>query len=357
MIRGITVEKRLYRPKWLSVVIPVSGLILALVASGFFLYILGVSPLKAFSEVIFSALGSKYGISETIVKAVPLALSGIAVLLCFKMLIWNIGAEGQIVIGALATTAVVRFFYVDDPVVMFLLMSVAAGSAGGFWAAFAGYLKARWKVNEIITTLMMNYIAIHLVDYFVYGPWRDPASLGFPMTKPFPDAARLYQFADTRVHVGIFIAVVLGLFFFWIFRNTRWGYEIRVIGENPRAADFAGINYVWNVVFVMFLSGAISGIAGMSEIAGLQGRLQHGFSGGFGYTAIIVAWLARLNPLSVLFVSVFMGILLVGGDTLQIVMRLPLSSTLVIQGLILFFLLGGEFFRRYRIKLITGREE
>jgi simple sugar transport system permease protein len=357
MIRGLKVEKRLYRPRWLSVLIPVSGMILALVASGFFMYLLGVSPLKAFKEVIYSALGSKYGISETIVKAVPLALAGIAVLLSFKMIIWNIGAEGQIVIGALATTAVVRYMFIDDPIVMFILMILASCIAGGLWAAFAGYLKARWNVNEIITTLMLNYIAIHLMDHFVYGPWRDPASLGFPMTKPFPDAARLYQFADTRVHVGIIIAVILGLVFYWIFKNTRWGYEVRVIGENPRAADFAGINYVWNVVFVMFLSGAICGIAGMTEIAGLQGRLQSGFSGGFGYTAIIVAWLARLNPLSVLFVSFFMGILLVGGDTLQIVMRLPLSSTLVIQGLILFFLLGGEFFRRYRIKLITGKEQ
>ncbi len=352
---GVKVEKRLYRPKWVSVLIPVAGLIMALIAGGFFLFLLGVSPFEAYSEMISSSLGNSYGLSETIVKAIPLAMAGIAVMLSFKMLIWNIGAEGQIVIGALATTAVVRYAYVDNSLLMFLMMFCAAGLAGGLWAAFAGYLKARWNVNEIITTLMMNYIALHLVDFFVYGPWRDPASLGFPMTKPYPEVARLYQFFGTRVHIGIIVAFLLGILFYWIFKNTRWGYEIKVIGENPRAADFAGINYVWNVVFVMFLSGAIAGIAGMSEIAGLQGRLQHGFSGGFGYTAIIVAWLARLNPLAILFVSFLMGALLVGGDSLQIVMRLPLSSTLVIQGLILFFILGGEFFRRYRIKIFKRK--
>ena len=327
---GVKVEKRLYRPKWVSVLIPVAGLIMALIAGGFFLFLLGVSPFEAYSEMISSSLGNSYGLSETIVKAIPLAMAGIAVMLSFKMLIWNIGAEGQIVIGALATTAVVRYAYVDNSLLMFLMMFCA-------------------------TTLMMNYIALHLVDFFVYGPWRDPASLGFPMTKPYPEVARLYQFFGTRVHIGIIVAFLLGILFYWIFKNTRWGYEIKVIGENPRAADFAGINYVWNVVFVMFLSGAIAGIAGMSEIAGLQGRLQHGFSGGFGYTAIIVAWLARLNPLAILFVSFLMGALLVGGDSLQIVMRLPLSSTLVIQGLILFFILGGEFFRRYRIKIFKRK--
>jgi ABC-type uncharacterized transport system permease subunit len=220
------------------------------------------------------------------------------------------------------------------------------------WAAFAGYLKARWNVNEIITTLMLNYIVLNMVDYFVYGPWRDPASLGFPMTAPFPNAARLPLLGDTRIHTGLFLAIFLAFFFWALLKWTRWGYEIRVIGENPKAATFAGMNYLRNAVMVMFVSGAIAGLAGMCEIAGLQGRLQHGSSAGYGYTAIIVAWLARLNPLTVLFVAFLIGALFVGGDTLQIVMRLPLSSILVLQGLLLFFVLGGEFFRRYRIRII-----
>jgi simple sugar transport system permease protein len=236
---------------------------------------------------------------------------------------------------------------------MFVLMLAAAAAAGGFWGGIAGYLKARWNVNEIITTLMLNYVAIHLTDYFVYGPWRDPASLGFPMTAPFPEAARLPVLADTRVHVGILIALVLVLLYRVVLRWTRWGFEIRAIGENPKAADYAGISFLKNAVLVMVVSGALAAIAGMGEIAGLQGRLQPGLSPGYGYTAIIVAWLARLNPWSIFAVSFFMGGLFVGGESLQVVMRLPLSSIQVIQGLILFFVLASEFFRVYRIHIIN----
>ena len=250
----------------------------------------------------------------------------------------------------------VRFFYSDSRIVMLLLMFLAAAAAGGTWAAIAGYFRAKWNVNEIITTLMLNYVAMNFLNYFVFGPWRDPSSLGFPMTPPFPDSARLPVFWGTRIHGGIFLALLLPLLFWIVLKFTRWGYEIRVMGENPKAAGFAGMNYLKNVVLVMFISGAIAGIAGMCELAGLQGRLQHGFSGGYGFTAIIVAWLARLHPIAIIFVSFLMGVLLVGGETLQIVMRLPLSSVMVLQGLILFFVLGGEFFRKYTLRFIPARE-
>ncbi|MDD2206615.1 MAG: ABC transporter permease [Aminobacterium sp.] len=351
-MKYLKVEKRLVTPVWFSGVIPIFAIILALLTGAVFLNFMGVSPVKAYLSMFKASLGDAYGLTETIVKAIPLAMAGVAVALSFKMLIWNIGAEGQIFMGSLATAAAVRYFFVDQPFIMFWIMFISASVAGGLWAAFAGYLKARWNVNEIITTLMLNYIALHLIDFFVYGPWRDPASLGFPMTAPFPDAARLPLFGDTRIHLGLFIAIFLAIFFWALLKWTRWGYEIRVIGENPRAATFAGINYLRNAVIIMFISGAIAGLAGMCEIAGLQGRLQHAASAGYGYTAIIVAWLGRLNPLAVLFVAFIIGSLLVGGDTLQIVMRLPLSSILVLQGLLLFFVLGGEFFRRYRIRFI-----
>ncbi|EFC91827.1 inner-membrane translocator [Dethiosulfovibrio peptidovorans DSM 11002] len=345
-------QKRIGQPLWLDLAIPVGGLLMAFLASGVFLVMMGVSPIEAYREMYYSAFGDSYGLSECMVKAIPLAMTAIALMLSFKMLIWNIGAEGQIFMGAIAATAAVRYFPVEGHWTMMTIMGISAIIAGGIWAAFAGYLRARWNVNEIITTLMMNYIAIHLMDYFVYGPWRDPSSLGFPMTAPFPETAKLVPIGWGRVHSGIFIALALILLAWWVFKMTRWGYEIRVIGENPKAATFAGIDYVKNVVVVMFISGAIAGLAGMSEVAGLQGRLQHGFSGGFGYTAIIVAWLSRLNPLAIAIVSFLMGGLLVGGESLQIVMGLPIASTLVVQGCILFFILAGEFFRRYRIVLV-----
>jgi simple sugar transport system permease protein len=348
---SVKIEPRLETSRKLGIAIPVFSLASALLSGAVFLFFMGVSPLQAYSTILRSSLGDAYGLSETIVKAIPLAMAAIAVMLSFTMLIWNIGAEGQIFMGAMATAAAVRYLFVDNHAVMFLIMFTAAGIAGGVWGAVAGYLRARWSVNEIITTLMLNYVAMNLLNYFVYGPWRDPASLGFPMTAPFPDAARLPSFWNTRIHAGLFLALLLPLVFWIVLRFTRWGYEIRVMGENPKAAGFAGMSYLKNVVLVMFLSGAIAGIAGMCELSGLQGRLQHGFSGGYGYTAIIVAWLARLHPIAILLVSFLMGILLVGGETLQIVMRLPLSSMLVLQGLILFFVLGGEFFRKFRIRI------
>ncbi len=352
----IKIEPRLTSTWKLSVAIPLFSLAAALFSGGVFLFFMGVSPLQAYRAILTSALGDAYGLSETVVKAIPLIMAGIAVMLSFTMLIWNIGAEGQIFMGAIAATAMVRFFYSDSRVVMLLLMFLAAAAAGGTWAAIAGFFRAKWNVNEIITTLMLNYVAMNFLNYFVFGPWRDPSSLGFPMTPPFPDSARLPVFWGTRIHGGLVLALLLPLLFWVILKFTRWGYEIRVMGENPKAAGFAGMNYLKNVVLVMFISGAIAGIAGMCELAGLQGRLQHGFSGGYGFTAIIVAWLARLHPIAIIFVSFLMGILLVGGETLQIVMRLPLSSVMVLQGLILFFVLGGEFFRKYTLRFIPARE-
>lgn len=347
----LKVESRLTSTWRLSVAIPLLSLTAALFSGGVFLHFMGVSPFQAYRVILTSSLGNAYGLSETIVKAIPLAMAATAVMLSFTMLIWNIGAEGQIFMGAIAATAAVRYLFIDNMVAMFVLMFIAAGTAGGMWSAIAGYFRAKWGVNEIITTLMLNYVAMNLLNFFVFGPWRDPSSLGFPMTPPFPDAARLPVFLGTRIHAGFILALILPFLFWIILKFTRWGYEIRVMGENPKAAGFAGMNYLENVVLVMFLSGAIAGIAGMCELSGLQGRLQHGFSGGYGYTAIIVAWLARLHPIAIIFVSFLMGILLVGGETLQVVMRLPLSSIMVLQGLILFFVLGGEFFRKFKIRL------
>ncbi|HON33925.1 MAG: ABC transporter permease [Thermovirgaceae bacterium] len=333
-------------------VLPVLSVAAALVFAGGALSVFGVSPVATYRAMFRGALGSGYGFSEVVVKTIPLVISGIAVALAFRMKTWNIGAEGQIYLGALASAAMVRYFPSGNQAVMLLTMTVGAALAGGAWGYMAGFMKSRWNVNEVITTLMLNYIGLHLADYFIYGSWRDPSSLGFPMTPPFPPSARLPQFFGTRVHLGIVAAVILVLVFRLVIRWTRWGFEIRAIGDNPRAAVYSGIRYGRNVELVLFISGAIAGLAGMTEIAGLQGRLQPGFSPGYGYTAIIVAWLARLNPWAILVVSFFMGVLLVGGETIQVIMRLPLASVQVIQGCILFSVLGFEFFRNYRVFLV-----
>lgn len=346
----LRVEKRIDAPEWLNFAIPVASMVMALLGGGIFLLSQGVSPFEAYSQMFFAAFGGEYEISETIVKATPIAIASFAVMLCFTMLIWNIGVEGQAFMGALATAAAVRYFPSDSHLVMIGTAALFACVAGGLWATIAGYFKAKWNVNEIISTLMLNYIAIRILEYFVYGPWRDPASLGFPMTARFPATARLVQLFGTRVHVGIFLAIFLAFAAWFVLNKMRWGYEIRVIGENPKAARYSGMSYMKNALLVMFISGAIGGLAGMTEVAGLHGRLTATFSAGYGFTAIIVAWLSHLNPFASLLASVLFGGLLVGGEALQVEMNLPIASTEILQGLVLFFVIGGDFFRNYRLR-------
>lgn len=349
----LRVERRLDPSARINFVVSILSVLLAFVVGGVLLHFQGVSPLRAYAMIFDSAFGSAYDLSETVVKALPLAMVSLAAMLCFTMLIWNIGGEGQALIGALASAAVVRYWPMENPVAMLGSMALAAAVAGGLWAGMAGFLKGRWNVNEIISTLMLNYIAIKLLEYFVYGPWRDPSSLGFPMTAPFIDSARLPTLWDTRIHLGLYAVLAVAILMWVLLRKSRWGYEIRVMGNNARAAHYAGMNYERSVVWVMFVSGAIAGVAGMCEVSGLQGRLQAGFTAQYGYTAIIVAWLSRLNPLLSLLVAFLMGALLVGGDALQIMMGLPVATATILQGLILFFVLGGQFFYNYRISFVS----
>jgi ABC-type uncharacterized transport system permease subunit len=270
------------------------------------------------------------------------------------MQIWNIGAEGQIYMGACGATAVALFSGIENHLLMITAMFLTAFLAGGLWAGVAGVLRAVWRVNEVIVTLLMNYIAILGVDYLIYGPWKDPKGFNFPLTAQFSDAARLAEYFDTRLHSGFFLALFCALVLYLFMERTVWGYEIKVIGSNPKAARYAGMRTGLAIFAVLFLSGAIAGIAGFSEVAGLQHRLQHGISPGYGYTAIIIAWLAKRSALGVVVVSFLMGVLLVGGDSLQLSWQLPVAFAYAFQGLILFFLLASEFFIHNRVRLIRG---
>ena len=351
MIR-LKFEPRLDNPAWVNVIIPVAAVIFGLFAGGVLFYILGVNPFEAYWAVLNGAFGSIYGLSEIVTKAIPITLTALAGLICYKMLIWNIGAEGQLCMGAIATVAAVRYMFVDNWAAMFVIMFIAAALAGGLWGGIAGFLKAKWNVNETITTLMLNYVAINISEYFIYGPWKDPMSWGFPFTANFPDAARLWVWGNSRIHAGIFIALAIAAILQIVLKRSKWGYEIRVIGENPRAARYGGMDIAKNILLVTFIGGAIAGLAGMGEIAGLHGRMSRGFTMGYGYTGITVAWLSRLSPIYVPLVSFLLGVLLVGGDTLQVVMGLPMASIQILQGLILFSVLAAETLSRFRIKIV-----
>ncbi|PLX89170.1 MAG: ABC transporter permease [Desulfuromonas sp.] len=334
---------------------PFVSVLIALFVAGFLLIFAGVNPGEAYVEIFREALGSSYGLSETLVKTTPLIFAGLGVSLAFRMQIWNIGAEGQIYMGAMGASWVALFSGIQNHWIMLAAMFSAAFCCGGLWAGVAGFLRAKWRVNEVIITLLMNYIAILWVDYLVYGPWKDPKGFNFPLTAQFSDAARFSEYFDTRLHSGFFLALFCALLIYLFMERTIWGYEIKVIGSNPKAAQYAGMKTGMAIFLVLFLSGAIAGIAGFSEVAGLQHRLQHGISPGYGYTAIIIAWLAKRSALGVVIVSFLMGVLLVGGDSLQISWQLPVAFVYAFQGLILFFLLASDFFIQYRVRLKGGR--
>jgi simple sugar transport system permease protein len=271
------------------------------------------------------------------------------------MQLWNIGGEGQLYMGAFAATWAALSFPDVSAWVLLPLMVVASMVAGGLWALIAAILRAKWQVNEIIITLMLNYIGSLWVSYLVHGPWRDPAGRNFPLTAPFSPSALLPTFGDTRIHAGLLFAVVVMVLLFVVFRQSRWGYEIRVIGASEKAARYAGMNIKRNIYFVMLASGAFCGLAGMAEVSGIVGRLQPNISPGYGYTAIIVAWLSRMHPFAIGAVSLLFGALQVGGYFIQ-TFGVPATVSAMLQGAILFFVAGGEMFAQYRL-IVTKREK
>lgn len=330
----------------------VFSLVAALAASALILELSGFPSGEALYEMAWGAFGDLYGLTEVIVKATPLLLCGLAVSIAFTMNLWNIGAEGQLYCGALASSWVALTFPDLPPVLMIGAMTLAGFVGGLVWALIPGLLKAKLQVNEIITTLMLNYVAIFLVDYFLYGPWKDPVSHGFPMTKLFPDAAVLPTLGDSRIHLGLAYGLAAALAVALLLGRTKLGFTMRVIGANRTAAVLSGMPVGRVIVVSLCLSGALAGVAGMSEVAGIQGRLRPGISPGYGYTAIIIAWLGRLNPWITALAAFLFGALLVGGEALQMSLKIPLQLTLVIQGLILFAVLAGDFVTRFRVRWV-----
>jgi len=344
------IEKRsaspAHSPAW---VFPVSLAITLAVGAGIFAA-LGVNPLTAYGTMLAGAAGSFYTISEVIVRAIPLMLTGLAVALAATMLLWNIGCEGQLVWGGILAAGTGLYLAPHLPAFLVLPAVVAAGAVGGaLWGLIPGLLKAYLAVNEILSSLLLNYIAIIFMEHLYFGPWRNPEGYGFPGTAQIAEAARIPHYFGTRIHLGLVLALVLAALLFGALRLTRWGYRVRAIGLNPRAARYAGFGIRSQIVGVMLLSGALAGLAGMAEVSGIHYRLQQGLAVGYGYDGIIVAWLARLNPLAVPFVALLLGFLIVGGEQLQSVLNLPASISVVLEAVLLFGLLFSESLARYRL--------
>ncbi len=350
----ISLEPREHSAGWTAWAVPVVSVLAAFMVGAAVLGLAGVNPLVAYRELVSGPFGSGFGFAETLVKAIPLILTGLAVLLPARMKLWNIGAEGQLQLGAIGAAYMALFTPLGHSTVAVLVVILAGMAAGAAWCLVPAALRAWLNVNETITTLLFNYIALLFVDYLIYGPWKDPASRGFPLSATFPPPAKLpVLIAGTRVHLGLLLALVAVAAVAIVLRQTRFGLEIRVIGDNPVAARYAGINIVRNTLVVMGIAGALAGLAGVGEASAIAGRLQRGLSPGYGYTAIIVAWLAKLNPVALVLVSVLLGGLFLGGDALQISLGLPIAAVNMLQGLILFFVLGGEVLAGSRV--VIGR--
>jgi len=333
------------------------AILVALIAAGIFFQAYGVSPIRAYGDIIKGAFGSRLGLTETVRRAIPLLLCGVGLTIAFRALFWNIGAEGQLLIGATAATGVALFSGLPGPLLL-PVMFLAGFAAGAFWGAIPAALKAKLGINDVITTLMMNYIAIYIVEWLIHGPWKGPTMRGFAYTDRFPAAAILPTIGITRIHwPTLVIGVVLAALAFVLVQRTRWGFEIRVVGENPHAARFSGISHFKITVLAMVVSGGLAGLAGVGEVAGIHHMLlgpTH-VSMGYGYTAIIVAWLARRNPLAVIVTSLLFAIIMRGGDVIKVSLGLPFQLVNVFNGLILFFLIGSEILMRYRIRLAPRR--
>jgi simple sugar transport system permease protein len=352
----LRIEPRLHASRRFTLIVTLLSALLALPFISIIFFVYGVNPILALSEIIKGAFGDLYSISETITKSIPLMLIGVGLALAFETLFYNIGAEGQLLMGAIfgswgALTFTNSPAYIIIPTMFFL------GFLGGaLWGVIPSLLKIFFRANEVITTLMLNYIAIKILEYLVYGPWRGEEVWGFPYTSRFQDSAILPTIGASRIHYHtLVIAICSAIAIYVLTTRMKTGLEIRIVGKNPDAASYLGISYSKIILFVMFLSSGLAGLAGVGEVAGIHHRLRLGISPGYGFTAIIVAWLSRLNPFTTILVAVLFGGLLVGGEMIQVTLGLPFGITQMFNGVFLLSILSGEFLLRTKIRIESGK--
>ena len=327
------------------------SILLALLLGALVMVLVGVNPIGAYGTILSGALGKKTAIRQTVKIAVPLLGCALAIAPCFKMRFWNIGAEGQITAGAIAASYFALFWVGRLPgPVLLVVMGLAGAAAGGLWALIPAFFKAKWNTNETLFTLMMNYIIIGVVRWLQGGPWEGrPGSQIIPQ---FDGAACLPRVLG--VHCGWIIVLVLVVFMHVYMRYTKHGYEIAVIGDSVNTARYAGMNVGHIMMRTMFLSGAISGIVGFIVASGANNTLYDGVAGGVGFTSITVAWLSQLNAFAMVVISMLLAVLEKGAETLQTRLAVPTSISDIITGILLFCMLGCEFFINYRLILRKG---
>ena len=330
------------------IVAPILGAVVGIVLGGVLILLAGADPIAAYRVMLEGAVGGQRQITETVLKAGPLLLMGLGLTVAFRCKVWNIGGEGQYFMGALGGTLVGLTFQQNWPAFLLIPTMLLAGALGGaLWAGLAAWLKLRRGVNEIITTLMLNYIAQFTILYLARGPLNDPTSF-LPQSAQLLGTARLPVLPGTRIHIGILLAVLLVPAIYVLLWKMPLGFRLRAIGSSPNVARYAGMNVALGLAFALLFSGALAGLTGAIEVSALHTRLKDGISGNYGFTGILVALLGQLHPVGVLLAALFFAALGIGAQTMHGIYGLPIALAQVIQGLIVLFVLAADAFARRR---------
>ncbi|MEO9274079.1 ABC transporter permease [Marinomonas sp. 5E14-1] len=346
----IRIQARTEPSTLMKVASPLLAIVLTLIFGSILFTAIGKDPYQALHVLLIAPLADSYNIGEMFVKMGPLLLCAVGLSLCYRANMWNIGAEGQLLAGALGGSAIALYFIDSESVFALPLTLIAGILSGMLWAALPTFLKLRYNSNLILTTIMFNYIALYLLIWAVHGPLRDPDGYGFPESAIFSDTTLLPTiFESSRIHLGVLFAVLAGVVGWFILSKTHLGFQIRVFGADEPAARYAGFSGKKLSWFVMLFAGALAGLAGVSETTGPIGQLVPNVSPGYGYSAIIVAYLGRLHPIGAILAAIFMAVLYMGGDLAQIEMGIPVAVVSMFQGVLLFFLLACDFFINNRL--------
>lgn len=342
--------KRVEMTRGQTFLLNVGAVLIAVAAGGILIACIGINPFTFYGTVIAGCFQSALSIKSLIRIIVPLLIASLGVIPAFRMKFWNIGGEGQFIMGSVFASAIALFFPANFPHwLLMAFMALAGLLGGGLWAVIPAVFKCRFGTNETLLTLMLNYIALYVVQYLRDGPWRDPAAGGFPKIAKFPQNAWLDQLFG--LDISWIVAVALVIFMSIYMKRTKHGYEIAVVGESINTARYAGMNVTAVIIRTMFLSGAIAGLGGMLQVSGeaTSHTLSMGIASGVGFSAIIVVWLAKLSPMATVAVAVLIGMLEKGCGVAQSTYGLSSAVSDILQGIILFTVLGAMFFTGYRI--------
>ncbi len=331
-----------------AVLIRVASILAAVILSGVLILLIGHDPIETFAAMLEGSFGSAYGIKNTVTVAVPLLVIGLGLSIAFSMRFWNIGAEGQLIMGAIWGTFISH--QLPENMSRLLALPIVAGAAilgGAFWAVIPGLFRAYSRTNETLFTLMLNYVAIKFTVYLRCELWKDPDAMGFPQIAPLPSSAHLPKLFG--IHIGWIIALILVVIVHVFLRYSKLGYEIRVVGESEKTAHYAGINVRKVIITGTIISGALVGLAGMIKLTGVSWTLSESIGGGNGFTAVMVAWLAQLQAPVMILTSILFAAMEQGAMAMEISVGVPASVSKVIEGLILFAALSSDLFIRYRV--------